>query len=81
MADSSTEIHEAVALFANRQLADCPLDLPISDIITDSFQYVEFALDMEDRFQVTFSDTDLPSLKTVGDVISYIVAASGGTAA
>jgi acyl carrier protein len=42
------------------------------DLEADSLAAVELAMSIEDAFGVTIADEVLPTLKTVGDLVSYI---------
>ncbi len=42
------------------------------DLEADSLAAVELAMSIEEEFGVTIEDEVLPTLKTVGDLVSYI---------
>ena len=42
------------------------------DLGADSLDVVDLLMDIEDKFTVSVPDEDIPSLVTVGDVVSYI---------
>ncbi|MCS7021187.1 MAG: acyl carrier protein [Gemmataceae bacterium] len=44
------------------------------DIGADSLDVVEFVMELEDEFEIQIPDTDAEKIRTVGDVIDYIVA-------
>jgi acyl carrier protein len=44
------------------------------DLDVDSLSMVEVAMAAEEKFGVKIPDDELPNLKTVGDVVSYISA-------
>ena len=46
----------------------------INDLNYDSLDRVEFAMAMEDEFELSVSDDDAERLTTIGDVVEYIVA-------
>jgi acyl carrier protein len=41
--------------------------------LLDSLGVVEVVMQVEDEFELQVPDTDMPTLKTVGDLIDYIV--------
>lgn len=43
-----------------------------TDLGADSLDLVELMMDFEDSFKLKISDEDSSSLKTVGDVITYL---------
>lgn len=44
------------------------------DIGADSLDVVEFIMELEEEFDIQIPDTDAEKIRTVGDVIDYIVA-------
>jgi len=46
------------------------------DLDVDSLSMVEVAMAAEEKFGVKIPDDELPNLKTVGDVVTYITAHS-----
>ena len=42
------------------------------DLGADSLAAVELSMALEEEFDVTIADEDLPNLKTVGDLYNYI---------
>jgi acyl carrier protein len=46
-------------------------DDPLYDLL-DSLGVVETVMHIEDEFELQVPDTDMPNLKTVGDLIDYI---------
>ena len=42
------------------------------DLEADSLAAVELSMALEEAFGVSISDEDLPTLKTVGDVVKYL---------
>ena len=45
-----------------------------NDLEYDSLDEVDFAMKLEDEFELSVSDEDATQLKTVGDVVKYIEA-------
>ncbi len=44
----------------------------IDDLKADSLDVVELVMGLEERYGIEIPDEDLPGIKTVGDIISYI---------
>ncbi|MFD4294447.1 meromycolate extension acyl carrier protein AcpM [Rhodococcus sp. NPDC058505] len=44
----------------------------VDDLDIDSLSMVEIAVQMEDKYGVKIPDEDLASLRTVGDVVTYV---------
>ena len=44
----------------------------INDLGADSIDLVEIYMDLEDEFNMSIPDQDLPNIKTVGDLVSFI---------
>jgi acyl carrier protein len=56
----------------------------VSDLNFDSLESVEFAMDVEDEFEISLPDEEIQNFRTVGDMIDYLqkhqVSASPATA-
>ena len=44
----------------------------IEDLKADSLDVVELVMGLEERYCVEIPDEDLPSIKTIGDIVRYI---------
>ena len=44
----------------------------IEDLKADSLDIVELIMDLEQDFGVEIPDDDLPNIKTIGDIVSYL---------
>ena len=44
----------------------------INDLGADSIDLVEIYMDLEDEFNLSIPDQDLPNIKTVGDLVKFI---------
>lgn len=44
----------------------------VEDLKADSLDIVQMLIVLEDEFKVEFSDDEIASLKTVGDIVSFI---------
>lgn len=52
---------------------DVTLDTNIAeDLGADSLDLVDFVMSLEDEFDKEIPDEDIESIKTVGDIVSYI---------
>lgn len=49
------------------------LDGPFHDIVVDSLDVVELVMELEEEFDIALPDAEAEQLKTIGDVIEYIV--------
>ena len=45
----------------------------VNDLNFDSLNKVEFAMDIEDEFELSVPDEDVQNLQTVGEVVEYIL--------
>lgn len=43
-----------------------------NDLNFDSLDEVEFAMEVEDEFELSVADDDVEKLQTVGDVVEYV---------
>jgi acyl carrier protein len=53
----------------------------VNDLHFDSLDVVEFAMEVEDELEVSIADDEIEKLNTVGDVIDFLEARLGATAA
>lgn len=44
----------------------------INDLGADSIDLVEIYMDLEDEFNMSIPDQELPNIKTVGDLVNFI---------
>lgn len=44
----------------------------IEDLKADSLDVVELIMDLEQEFGIEIPDDDLPKIKTVGDIVSFV---------
>ena len=44
----------------------------VNDLGADSIDLVEIYMDLEDEFNMSIPDQDLPNIKTVGDLVKFI---------
>ena len=74
------EIREQLADIVNEVAGIPPADVQLEksftdDLDVDSLSMVEIALAAEERFGVRIPDDELPALRTVGAVVSYVAEA------
>lgn len=70
-----TGIAEILNEVADVEVSDVTDDKSFTDDLdVDSLSMVEVAMAAEEKFGVKIPDDELPNLKTVGDVVSYITA-------
>ena len=43
------------------------------DLGIDSFSSIEIVYDLEDKFGIEIPESDLANVKTVGDIINYVI--------
>lgn len=49
-------------------------DAPISELVRDSLELVEMAIDLQEDFDVMFTQNDLKELVTVRDLVTLVLA-------
>lgn len=47
-------------------------DLALTDLVSDSYRLVEMAIELQDDYDVIFSQADLSSVTTVGDLVELV---------
>lgn len=74
--DDSTLQTRVVTLLSNQlgvKTEECTMDASLqNDLGADSLDIVEVAMAIEDEFKLTVPDEVVPTLKTVGDIVTYI---------
>ena len=70
------EIRESIAAQLNIPVDSIKIDSRLSeDLKADSLDIVELVMGLEENYGIEIPDEDLPKIKTIGDIISYIEAA------
>jgi acyl carrier protein len=68
----SEEIKNRIAEVLNISVERFNDDTILKDLVTDSFLLVEMAIELQEDFQVRFSQEDLKEVGTIGDLIFLI---------
>lgn len=53
---------------------------PLKDLGFDSLDEVEFAMDLEEAFDITIPDEDVDNLQTIQQAVAYVSSRQGGGA-
>ena len=70
MADTKLEIEKMIKEKLN--IAEIDGNATIATYGLDSLDVVEFLLDLEDRFNITFDSNETKGIKTVGELLDLI---------
>ncbi len=70
MADTKLEIEKMIKEKLN--IAEIDRNATIATYGLDSLDVVEFLLDLEDRFNITFDSNETKGIKTVGELLDLI---------
>ena len=79
MADSFSQeavesnLIEIFTKFKNVKVTVTPQSVITADLGVDSLAVMEIVAELEDTYDLTFPDEELPNVKTVGDVVRMIV--------
>ena len=68
----SEEIKNRIAEVLNISVERFNDETTLKDLISDSFLLVEMAIELQEDFQVRFSQEDLKEVETIGDLIFLI---------
>lgn len=69
------KVKEIIVETLNCDLDKVTMDARLADDLgADSLAAVELSMALEEEFNVTISDEDLPNMKTVGDLVNFISA-------
>jgi acyl carrier protein len=52
-------------------------DVVLTDLVSDSYRLVEMAIELQDDYDVIFSQADLSEITTVGDLADLVRTRSG----
>jgi acyl carrier protein len=52
-------------------------DVALEDLVSDSYRLVEMAIELQDDYDVIFSQADLSTVTTVGDLAELVRARAG----
>ena len=67
------KMREIIAETLNCDLEKVTMEASLTDDLgADSLAAVELSMALEEEFDVTIADEDLPNLKTVGDLYNYM---------
>ena len=70
MADTKLEIEKMIKEKLN--IAEIDRNATIATYGLDSLDVVEFLLDLEDRFNITFDSNETKGIKTVGELLDLV---------
>jgi len=68
----SEEIKNKIAEVLNISIERFNDETALKDLVSDSFLLVEMAIELQEDFQVRFSQEDLKEIDTIRDLISLI---------
>ncbi len=66
--DIRARIAEALGVRAERVTPDAPL----TDLVSDSYRLVEMAIELQEDYDVVFTQADLSAVSTVGDLTELV---------
>ena len=64
------DLTAAMAAFLHRSSDEIPPELPLTDLVTDSFALVEMTIHLQDEFGVELSHEDFEGVTTVRDFLA-----------
>ena len=47
-------------------------DVPLADLVAESYPLVEMAIELQDDYDVIFTQADLSAVSTVGDLVELV---------
>ncbi len=72
MAPSTDEIVARVAEVLGVAPGRVQADVALADLVSDSYRLVEMAIELQDDYDVIFSQADLAGVTTVGDLADLV---------
>lgn len=53
------------------------LEVPLADLVAESYPLVEMAIELQDDYDVIFTQADLSAVSTVGDLVELVRSRAG----
>jgi acyl carrier protein len=75
---TADEIHRRVAALLGVSEERVKPDVALSDLVGDSYRLVEMAIELQDDYDVIFSQADLSAVTTVGDLVQLVTTRAAG---
>ncbi len=76
-APSADEIVTRIADVLGVSPSRVQADVALTDLVSDSYRLVEMAIELQDDYDVIFSQADLSEITTVGDLADLVRNRSG----
>lgn len=66
------DVRDRIASQTNRPVGEVGLDTPLADLVVDSIDVIEIAIELEEEHDVWFEDTDLDRITTIADLVALV---------
>lgn len=70
--DLAWAVRERIAAQLRRPVESVPLDTPLADLVVDSIDLIEVAIDLQEEHDVWFEESDLQQVSDVADLVALI---------
>jgi acyl carrier protein len=77
-APTADEVRSRVAALLGATEEKVTPDVALSDLVGDSYRLVEMAIELQDDYDVIFSQADLSAVTTVGDLVRLVTTRAAG---
>ena len=72
MPPSVDQVHERIAQVLGVAANRVKSDVVLTDLVSDSYRLVEMAIELQDDYDVVFTQADLSEVTTVGELVELV---------
>ena len=77
MAPSVEEVNRRIAQVLGVSASRVKPDVVLTDLVSDSYRLVEMAIELQDDYDVVFTQADLSGVTTVGELVELVRSRAG----
>ena len=66
------EIRQRIATFLNKPLAALSDEIPLRDLVVESFMLIEMVIELQETFGIRVNQEDLKDVRTVGQLLTVL---------
>ena len=77
MAPSVEEVNRRIAQVLDVPASRVKPDVVLTDLVSDSYRLVEMAIELQDDYDVVFTQADLSGVTTVGELVELVRSRAG----
>ncbi len=70
---NENSVKEKISLFLRQPVSKLKDEILLIDLIADSFALIEMVIELQEEFELSFVQSDIKDVKTVGDLTQLFV--------